>query len=196
MSIRNYLFIIILTMVLSTASGWSKPVAEPILLTNASFEEGEFFPGTMFPGWHGYSTDKSLFALTGEAKKTGERCAKFAAQQSGSQFQGLTQSMVIDSSQKYTFSVYVISCAASPLKGTAHGQLVVEWLGSDGSEIDRVWTESWGQSLSRKQWKQFRIKKITPPKDAVQAIVGVHLFEGKSGGTGAVYVDDITAVAH
>ncbi len=188
------LWMLILSATSSFAYARSHKVDEEVPVANAGFEEGEVFPGTMFPGWNVYSTDKTMMALTGESQRTGEYSAKFVTQNTGSQFQGMTQRVPIDASQKYTISVYAKSCVSAPLKGTAYGQLVVEWLGADGGEISRVWSDKWNQSLVRKQWKRFSIKKVTPPDGTVAANVGVHLFEGKSGGRGAFYIDDVSVL--
>jgi hypothetical protein len=81
------------------------------------------------------------------------------------------------------------------MRGTAYGQLVIEWKDNVGREIRRVWGKMWSKNVGRKDWEDVVINRVQAPPGAVEGAFGIHLYEGASGGKGSILVDEVVVTS-
>ncbi len=110
-------------------------------------------------------------------------------------FNGVVQTIDVVAGVRYAMEAYVHVCPTNLLEGTAYGQFVIEWKAEDGSEVSRVWSDSWDRSMSLTTWLRVSIDNLVAPEGAVKAVCGVHLFDGAEASRGAVVVDDVAVMA-
>lgn len=161
------------------------------LLFNPGFEEPAGAGGSMPSDWLDYSTGDHKVTVALDDRRSGRQCVRVEAQSKPNEFQGITQRIPVEPGEKYSFQVYVRNNKQDPMNGTIYGQLAVEWRDKDDNEIAREWSATWDRSLSRGTWRRYEIRRIRAPKGAAVAVIGIHVFEGVSGGQGSFFVDDV-----
>lgn len=164
------------------------------LVPNPSFEDVSMSDSNLPSSWNYYCTGKQpMGKIDRTEKRSGQQSFGMSAFKTGNGGQGIVQEFFITEGERFDLEVYVRE-GDEPLKGTAFGQVVVEWRNGMNKEISRVTCSPFGSTLSRTRWEKIELKKIKAPKFAKKAVIGVHLYEGESGGTGTVLVDDVEFV--
>jgi hypothetical protein len=159
---------------------------------NPSFESPPAIQGTAVPdGWSFFTTQVNGATLSRQTKHSGEQSLRLATQKIPKMFQGLTFSRAVSGEKKYVFSVYTISDKTDPFGGSAYMSLIIEWKRADGTEISRSISKIVDAGLSRLRWEIVALDGVVAPKGAVQAVFGIHLNDGPTGGKGAVLIDDV-----
>ncbi len=162
------------------------------LTANPSFEEPEGGVGQGPASWMLFTSKINAISLSDRAARTGSQSLKMSAQKLPDAFQGANMFLDVNEEERYSFSAYIIGDREDKIGGSAHGMLVIEWKREDGSEITRTVGPQWeARNLSRLRWEQIQLNKIPVPKGAVKAVFGIHLCDGKQGGKGSIYVDDV-----
>jgi len=170
---------------------------EENLADNPSFEQPENGTGQNPANWNVFTSKLNTMGISDVVAHTGLQSLKMAAQKIPNAYQGITIEKDVAGGEKYSFSVFLIGDKDDRIGGTAHGMLVIEWKRPDGSEISRTLSKVWqARGISRLRWEQLSIPKAKAPKEATKAIFGIHLSEGKKGGKGCIYVDDVVIERH
>jgi len=159
---------------------------------NESFEKTDEDPNELIE-WVVITKNAEHVGTDSDHARTGDQSLCVRALTEPDAYQAIVRTIPIDDREKYTFTVYAMNDREEPLKGGISAQLVVEWRNGDNEELGREYTRRWDQSLSRKRWKEYKLRKLRPPKGSTKAVVGVHVFEGVHGGKGGFYVDDFSA---
>jgi hypothetical protein len=163
------------------------------LLANPGFETQS--AGVAWPeGWQNYASSENKVIASRDMCHGGTQAVHISAQRIAGAFQGVIQRLAVRGDARYKFTAYLLNDRRDALAGSAYTQLVVEWLDESGLEIRRDYGADCSISLSRTRWEAVSLNKIQAPNDAVEAIVGVHLFDGDSNGKGAVLIDDASFV--
>ncbi len=162
------------------------------LAENPGFEAPINAPEGSPPGspWETFTSKINRMQVSREAVRTGEQSIKFSAQKIVKGYQGMTQHLPVTAGTKYSFFIYAMSDKNDPMGGSAHLQLVIEWLNADGKEIGRDYSAMITSSLSRMRWELMALRKKAAPSGVASARFGIHLSEGEKGGKGSVFVDD------
>lgn len=163
------------------------------LLANPGFESGDL--SAEWPAeWIHYASRKDNVTATRDAFREGVQAIQITAQGIKGAFQGVTQRVPVKGGQEYSFTVHLLNDRKDGLGGSAFAQLVVEWRDEAGREIKRQWGGDRGPTLSRTRWESVSLQKLKAPEGAIEAIVGVHLFDGDRGGKGGLLIDDASFV--
>ena len=168
-----------------------KTAAKPNLAPNPGFEQPTAPEGASPENWNAFSSKVNGIGVSKAAKHSGEQCVKIAAQKVPEAYQGLVLDMPVSSGDVYTFSVYVTNNKDDQLSGTAQGSLVIEWINANNKEVARSTSNPWDRNVSRMRWEAVSISKAKVPEGAKTARFGIHLNDGKSGGKGSVFIDDV-----
>ena len=161
---------------------------------NGGFEQSLSEESDLPAVWVPFSSKSTVLGITNAAAYSGEKSLKLSGQEVPNAFQGVNFIMPVTAGSRYTFSGYVLNDKKNPLKGTAHGMLVIEWKASNNKEVARTLSKLWDSGLSRLRWERFSIDNMEPPKDAVTAIFGIHYCEGKDGAKGSFFIDEVTLI--
>ena len=165
--------------------------AAPNLAPNSGFEEPSSPEGASPEGWNAFSSKVNGIGVSRAAKHGGQQSVKMAAQKVPEAYQGLVLDMKVSPGEVYTFSAYITNNKDDQLAGTAQGSLVIEWINANNKEVARSTSTLWDRNVSRMRWEAVSISKAKVPEDAALARFGIHLNDGKSGGKGSVFVDDV-----
>ncbi len=170
--------------------GIALPVSGSVtnLLENPGFDGGIGYGGA--PGrWEYYTTLHDEMEVVAEKSRSEPKCVRMEAQKVRNGGQGILQKVPVKPGERYTFRAQIKGDSGS-LRGSAFGQLVIEWQDNRGNEIRRDVSPAWGNGLSKSRWQEVAVKPVRAPKNAVRAIVGIHLYEGADGGKGTILIDD------
>lgn len=165
---------------------------------NFSFEELADASGKKPLGWDVFSNDKNAkIELTDKLAASGRQSLKMTATGVAKGYQGVNFSLPVSEGEKYSFDVQYIGDKDDRPGGTMDLRLVIEWKRMDGSEISRTSsTPIKAPQISRLRWETLSLKKVPVPKDAVNAVFGIHLCDNERPGSGTVYVDDVVILKH
>ena len=171
---------------------WSedKP-GKPNLAPNPGFEQPSSPEGASPENWNAFSSKINKIGVSRTARHGGEQCVKMAAQGLPEAYQGLVLDMPVSPGDVYTFSAYVTNNKDDQLGGSAQGSLVIEWINASNKEVGRSTCTPWDRNVSRMRWEAFAITKAKVPDGASLARFGIHLNDGRSGGKGSVFIDDV-----
>ena len=164
---------------------------KPNLAPNSGFEQPTAPEGASPENWSAFCSKVNGIGISKAAKHGGEQCLKMAAQKAPEAYQGLVLDMPVSPGDVYTFSAYVTNNKDDQLGGTAQGSLVIEWINASNKEVARTTSTSWDRNISRIRWEAVSISKVKVPEGAAVARFGIHLNDGKSGGKGSVFIDDV-----
>ena len=176
------------------------PATPDDLLSNPSFENPAIDVGSPSPvhpeDWITFTSGKSdLIVLSNAAAHSGNQAARFVSQATPSFYHGLSQTVAVAPGAIYQFTAYVRSDPTSPLKGSATGQLSIEWYDANENEIGgRQWGTAWGASLSSKEWTKVQVAGAVPANCAKAHFVIVEKGGGQPVAGGIFFVDDATVV--
>jgi hypothetical protein len=166
------------------------------LLTNAGFESpavaGDSDTDTNPADWILFSSVEGgeKVGLSSKARHNGKQSARLTVQGTPNSYQGIFQSIAVASGSSYQFTVHARNDNHQPLKGTARGQISIEWKAADDQELDRTWGPDWGASLAGSNWTKFEMVGKAPP-NAVRAHFVITQFDGAdAGAAGTFLVDD------
>lgn len=163
------------------------------LLYNSEFEEPEGREGAVPERWSVFAEKKAAIGIVCGAGLTNSQCLKVGSVGIANSFQGIVQRVVVEEGVRYTLSALVLNNKDEPIQGSAYGQLVIEWKDGAGNEVDRTWGGEWKKSISKVRWEPVAITRVRAPKTAVEAVIGIHLYEGIHGnGKGSYFVDNVT----
>lgn len=165
---------------------------ESNLAVNPGFEEPAGGVGQPPTGWMLFTSKMNMMGVSDKAARSGSQSLKMSAQNLPDAFQGANFFTDVNEGERYNFSAFLVSDREDKIGGTAHVMLVIEWKRADGTEVTRTLSSlSHAQNISRLRWEQIQLAKVQVPKGAVKAAFGIHLCEGKKGGKGTVFVDDV-----
>ena len=165
------------------------------LIQNGSFEVAGADRAQAPEGWRFYTSKMGVPTLSTNVSKEGMNSFRLRAQSNGGAACGVVQTIAVTPGEKYSLTAWVRKNEDDPLKGAAYGQLVIEWQDETGKEIDRVWGKKWGPNTGHTKWDDVEISKAQAPPRTAQAIFGIHLFDGKTGGKGSVLVDEVSVTS-
>jgi hypothetical protein len=189
---KRYLTSVVLVCMLFVCPARAEEkAAKPNLAPNPGFEQPAAPEGASPENWNAFSSKISGIGVSKAAKHGGEQCVKMAAQKVPEAYQGLVLDTPVSPGDVYTFSVYVTNNKDDQLSGTAQGSLVIEWINASNKEVGRSTSTPWDRNISRMRWEAVSISKAKVPADASLARFGIHLNDGKSGGKGSVFIDDV-----
>ena len=176
------------------ATAWSASGDGRNLLANGGFEQGAL--SAEVPAWSAYASDgESTAAVADDVVRNGQGALVLSANRAAGMFNGVVQTIDVVAGRRYEMDAFVHVVPTNLLNGTAYGQLVVEWKAEDGTEINRVWSDTWDQSMSLTEWRHVQLGNLVAPDGAAKAVCGIHLFDGAEASRGAVVVDDVALTA-
>lgn len=151
-------------------------------------EGGQGYPDT----WGTFTSHKDNIALVKGTSREGIQALILSAQGEAKANIGVFQRVPVEPGKKYKFAAYLMNDPTNSLKGSAYGEMSIEWKDADDNEISRVRSKSWGPGLSKKNWERNMIDEKAPAgADACNVVIT--LFDGPSGGSkGAFLVDDVS----
>jgi hypothetical protein len=161
------------------------------LAPNPGFEQPTAPEGASPENWNAFSSKVNGIGVSKAARRNGDQCLKMAAQKVPEAYQGLVLDMPVSPGDVYTFSAYITNNKDDQLSGTAQGSLVIEWINANNKEVARSTSTPWDRNASRIRWEAASISKVKVPEGAALARFGIHLNDGKSGGKGSVFIDDV-----
>ncbi len=166
--------------------------AQVNLAPNPGFEEPAASSGEAVAGWQLFTSKNVMMGLSPAQVRSGAQALKMTAQGIPEGFQGFNFPLAVAAGEEYTLGASFMSSKEDPLGGSAFVILVIEWKSADDKEISRTVSQKIpaGQ-MSRMRWSLFAEQDAVVPPGAVRGVFGVHLCEGKPGGKGSVFVDDI-----
>jgi hypothetical protein len=177
--------------------GWTASAEElkdKNLAPNSGFEQSVAEVGSVPAEWVPFTSKNVVIGTSTNAKHNGAQSLRMTAQKIPNAFQGVNYIMPVTQGSKYTFNAYFMNDKSDPLKSTASGMLVIEWKSADEKEMSRTLSKQWDPSLSKMRWEQLSINNAEPPKGAVSATFGIHFCEGKDGGDGSIFIDDVMLI--
>jgi hypothetical protein len=174
-------------------------VGPPDLLSNFGFETPVLPAGGWAPirqaGWQAFTSGTAeLMTVWAGAARTGNQSIRFVSHGIPNFYQGLFQAVPVTPGETYRFSVYVQNDSAHPLRGSVIGQLSIEWHDANGGEAGRLWSPSWGASLSATGWTKFEVQGVAPPNAAKAHCVIVEKGQDQPVANCIFLVDDASAV--
>jgi hypothetical protein len=169
------------------------------LLTNPGFEKPAIEVGsesdTHPDDWEVFSGGTPLgIGLTSVSAHTDKQCVRFVEQDAANFFQGMFQEHAATPGKTYRFSVFSENDVINPLKGSASGQLSIEWQDASNGEIRRDWSSTWGASLSSTNWIKVEMTAVAPANAAKVRFVIVEHGGDQPVAGGVFLVDDASAV--
>ncbi len=187
----GWLITLAVVVAMSGNVGFAGPVAPNSKIRNGGFENPKNEEGAAPYEWLMVTDKAESIGIATNISHAGKQCVRIKARGKAKAYQAVLQRIDVKPKTKYSVIVYARNCKKMPLKSGVGAQLVVEWRDGADKEVGREWTKRWDRSLPRSSWRKFQLKNLRPPKGTVQAIVGVHAFEGVHGGKGAFYIDDL-----
>jgi len=160
------------------------------LVENGGFERTKA-PRNEAEAWFFYTSKMGTGTVVTNAAGEGTSCLRIRAQGAPGAISGITQTLPVEQGQKFTFTAKLQQMDEDKLKGSAFGQLVIEWQDFTGKELQRTISKPWKRSLGRSAWDEVELRKVKAPQGAVQAAFGVHLNDGPAGSKGSMLVDDV-----
>lgn len=188
---RFHRWLTVAAAVLAAFPARAEDEAEVNLAPNPGFELPAGPDNALPELWQYFTTKNNGLGITTSTSRNGRQCLKIAAQKVPEQFQGLVTEIDVQEGEKYSFIAWLTNNRDDPLKGSAFGELVVEWKDDQGKEISRDTSRSWGSNLTRMRWQDYEVSKAKAPKKAVRALFGIHLNEGERESEGSFFVDDV-----
>ena len=188
---RHLTGVLCVCMVFAGSAKAEEKAAKPNIAPNPGFEQPTSPEGASPENWNAFSSKVNGIGVSKAAKHGGEQCMKMSAQKVPEAYQGLVLDMPVAPGDVYTFSAYVTNNKDDQLSGTAQGSLVIEWINASNKEVARSTSTPWDRNVSRMRWEAVSISKAKVPDGAATARFGIHLNDGKSGGKGSVFVDDV-----
>lgn len=162
------------------------------LAPNGSFEEPVLAEGRFPIQWESFQSHVRRISLTEKTASAGKQSLSMTAQQQAGAHQGLYFRREVKRGEKYRFSAKVTEDGDDRPKGPLMVSLVIEWKNRAGKEITRHTSEVDGsRDLSTTRWRELEIRRAIVPSDAVEAVFGIHLKEGRAPARGTVYIDEI-----
>jgi hypothetical protein len=183
--------VLFVSMVFAVPARADENTAKPNIAPNPSFEQPTSPEGASPENWNAFSSKVNGIGVSKVAKRSGEQSMRMAAQKVPEAYQGLVLDMPVSPGDVYTFSAYVTNNKDDQLSGTAQGSLVIEWINASNKEVARSTSTPWDRNVSRMRWEAVSISKAKVPEGAAIARFGIHLNDGKSGGKGSVFIDDV-----
>jgi hypothetical protein len=173
--------------------------AAPELLSNPGFETPVLPPEGWAlirqAGWQTFTSGAAdLMTLWAGAAHSGNQAVRFVSHGIPNFYQGLYQAVPVTPGETYHFSVYVKNDSTHPLKGSVIGQLSLEWHGTNGAEVGRLWSPAWGASLSATEWTRFEVTGAAPPNSAKAHCVIVEKGQGQPVANCVFFADDASVV--
>lgn len=166
---------------------------KPNLAPNPGFESPAVAENVLPEGWNLFTSKSVLMNLSTDQKRSGEQALKMTAQGVPEGFQGCHFPLDVSPGEKYTLAASLMSSKEDPIGGSAFVILVIEWKTDADKEIARtVGRQIPATQISRMRWEQFAEQDAVAPPGAVKGVFGVHLCEGKPGGKGSLFVDDVS----
>ncbi len=160
------------------------------LAVNPGFEELAESEENLPTGWFYFSSNERMLSLDKAMKCSGKQSMSLSAQGIARAHLGLAQKMPVEPNRSYTFTARIRNGLGKPLRGSAYGQIGIEWQDADGKEVSRIQSPVWDKDLSQLQWERVKAEADVPP-EAVTACFVVYLYDGDEGGTGGFFVDDV-----
>ena len=182
------------TLAAAKDSAPAKKAIETNLLENGSFEWAPNNSASPSAWWF-YTSKMGVAQLVTNVAHEGSQAVRLRAQQTSGGNSGLIQTLPVLAGRMYSLKAWVLKHDEDPLRGSAYGQLVIEWKDEMGREINRTWGKQWSKNIGHSDWERVEIRKAQAPPKAVQAAFGVHFYEGKSGGKGSLLVDDVVVTS-
>jgi len=169
------------------------------LLTNAGFEKPAIDVGTESDAhpddWEVFTGGTPLgIGLTSVSAHGDKQSVRFVEQDAANFFQGMYQDHSATPGKTYKFGVFAENDVVNPLKGSATGQLSIEWQDGNGGEIRRDWSSTWGASLSSTNWTKVEMTAVAPANAAKARFVIVEHGGDQPVAGGVFLVDDAAAV--
>ncbi len=169
------------------------------LLSNPGFEKPAIEVGsesdTHPEGWEVFSGGTPLgIGLSSVSAHSEKQAVRFVEQDAANFFQGMFQDHVATPGKTYRFSVFAENDVVNPLKGSATGQLSVEWQDANAGEIRRDWSSTWGASLSSTNWTKIEMTVVAPANAAKARFVIVEHGGDQPVAGGVFLVDDASVV--
>lgn len=184
-----------------TALAVAADSGEANLAANASFETPMAKATTnsndfenLPENWEVFSSHQLAGALGRDVARSGEQSVRIHAQGKRGGNGGIYQQIDVEGDREYTFTADLLNDNMDPIKGSAYGELSIEWQDADGMELDRVRSKPWGPALSSTQWEKFEVK-ARAPSNAKAARVVVTLFDGPNASKGGFWMDNISVEA-
>ena len=175
------------------------PVGPPELLSNPGFETPALPDGGWAlirqAGWQTFTSGTTeLMTLWAATPHSGNQAIRLVSHGIPNFYQGLFQAVPVKPGETYQFSVYVKNDSTHPLKGSVIGQLSIEWHDANGGEAGRLWSPSWGASLTATEWTRFEVVGAAPPNAAKAHCVIVEKGQGQPVANCVFLVDDASVV--
>jgi hypothetical protein len=159
------------------------------ILRNGGFEltaEGtQGYPDT----WGTFTSHKDNIALMQGSSREGIQALLLSAQGEGKANVGVFQRVPVAAGKKYTFAAFLMNDPTNSLKGSAYGELSIEWKDAEDGEIARVRSKSFGPGLSKKNWERNMVEGKAPAGANFCNVV-ITLYDGPSASKGSVLVDN------
>ncbi|MBN1268917.1 MAG: hypothetical protein JXB04_04975 [Kiritimatiellae bacterium] len=179
---------IVAVVVVSARVLLAEEAAPGNLAVNPGFEQPAA-EGQLPEGWHAFSSLRVVSGISRAAAREGSQCLRMTAQGASNAYQMVVQTVPIEPCEKYTFTAWLLNDRADLLDGTARVQLVIDWK-QDGTTVGRDEGPMEDKGVSRMRWQRSAVRKARAPKEASEAVIGIHLHDGAEG-TGSVLVDDV-----
>jgi len=190
---KRFMFVAAMAAVASLGARAETAETEEVnVVRNGGFElvaEGEQgYPDT----WGTFTSHKDNIALVKGTSREGIQALILSAQGEAKANIGVFQRVPVEPGKKYKFAAYLMNDPTNALKGSAYGEMSIEWKDADDNEIGRVRSKSWGPGLSKKSWERNMMSEKAPSgADACNVVIT--LFDGPSAGSkGAFLVDDVS----
>jgi hypothetical protein len=169
---------------------------ESNLLRNGGFEllaEGtQGFPDT----WGTFTSHKDSIALVKGSSREGIQALILGAQGESKANVGVFQRLPVQAGKQYTFAAHLMNDPTNSLKGSAYGEMSIEWKDADDNEIARVRSKSWGPGLSKTSWERNAVTEKAP-SGADSCNVVITLFDGPSASSkGGFLIDDVSVTSN
>lgn len=164
------------------------------LVENGGFERAKP-PRNEAEAWFFYTSKMGTGTVVTNVAGEGTICLRIRTQGAPGAISGVTQTLPVEQGQKFTFTAKLQQMEEDKLKGSAFGQLVIEWRDVSGKELQRTISKPWKRNLGRSDWDEIELRKVKAPQGAVQAAFGVHLNDGPAGSKGSMLVDDVVVTS-
>ncbi len=170
------------------------------LLVNPSFElpaaDRNAAPGGLAPeSWMVQSSGRTAphMELTALTAHEGRQSCRIATVGKKDGSQSLLQAVPVTPGATYQFRVWVMNDPDDPLRGSARGQLCIEWRNERGEEIERVLGPDWGVQMPANVWQRYETTAVAP-RDATGAHFAVEEHDGPDAAGGAFYLDEASVI--
>lgn len=149
--------------------------------------------------WNSFSAIKDQtegIELTVTKAHQGQQSVKMSMPANTDNFQGLLQEIVVQPNMTYRYSAYVRNDKEAPIQVGSRGQLSIEWVTEDGTEIGRQWGPIWGSELSSRDWERQELTSRSPGGAARARFVITQFGSTNTVAQSAFFVDDVSATPY